>query len=200
MKTMKKWGVLLGVFALLTFGLVGCGGVNSATDANNQTDTDTNGTDDTDSVGDDIGDAAEDVGDAVGDVAEGAGDAVADLIDGTDGFDNYDDAHDYLLQRLGMKDTNANYEVRDENRELVSYDDTNEGYQFEIYDTSQNTDGEHKGTYYVDSKTGKVYRRKADDDTLKEVDVSVDTTGSTVDDTANQNTNTDTTNTTNTQN
>lgn len=167
MKNLKKLLTLMTTLALLTFVLVGCGGVNSATDSKNSTEAENDN-----NVADDVGDAAEDVGDAVGDAAEGAGDAVGDLIDGSNGFDNYDDAHDYLMQQMGMNDTKANYEVRNEKKDLVSYDNENQGYQFELYDTATNKDGERKGIYYVDSKTGKIYEKDEKNNNVTEVTIN----------------------------
>lgn len=167
MKQFKKLLTLMSTLALMTFVLAGCGGVNSTTDAQNNTEANN-----TNNVADDLGNAAEDVGDAVGDVAQDAGNAVGDLIDGSNGFDNYEDAHDYFMQQMGMNDTNANYEVRNAKKDLVSYDNENQGYQFELYDTANNKEGERKGIYYVDAKTGKIYLKDEANNKVTEVTIN----------------------------
>ena len=177
---MKKLVTLVATLGLLTFAFTGCGGVNSVTDARDNSTEDSVVGDVADGVGDavedvadGVGDVAQDAGDAVGDVADGAadmvgdaadsvGNATSDLIDGTNGFDNYDDAHDYLIQQMGYYDNGATYEIRNENRELVKYDDSDkkrEGYEFELYDTAQSKAGKRLGTYYVDSKKGTIYQK-----------------------------------------
>lgn len=176
----KKLVTLIATLGLFTFAFTGCGGVNSVTDAKDQTTEDSVVGDVADGIGDaaeDLGDAAgdmaEDAGDAIGDVADGAadmvgdaaegvGNATSDLIDGTNGFNNYQDAHDYLIQQMGYYDNGAVYEIRNENRDLVKYDDNDskrEGYEFELYDTAQNKAGKKLGTYYVDSKKGTIYQK-----------------------------------------
>ena len=91
------------------------------------------------------------------------------MIDGSNGFDNYDDAHDYFLQQMGNNDSAAKYEVRNESRDVTSYDDQNEGYQFELYDTANNAEGDRKGLYYVDKKNGKIYQRDEKSNKVNEV-------------------------------
>ena len=69
----------------------GCSNNNGDdTSATENTETDRSSTD-KDSVADDVGDAADDI-------IDGAEDAVDDIANG---FDNYGDAHDYLLNQLG---------------------------------------------------------------------------------------------------
>lgn len=132
-----------------------------------------------DKVGKDtVGDAADDVGDAAKDIADGAGDAAKDIVEGAgeaaddvaDGvgdaidnlgggsFDSYDDAKTYLLEKLKKDNSGANYEVRDEIKDLTAYNNNDsgaEGYQFSVYETDGN---EKIGIYYVDKDTGKIYR------------------------------------------
>ncbi len=185
MKNLRKLFLLMATLALLSFSLVGCGNVNSATSSKDSTedtaknddadkDTTDNMGDDLDNAADDVGDAAEDVGDAAGDLAEDAGNAVGDLIDGSKGFDNYSDAHDYFLQEMGRNDSSAKYEVRNKKEDLVSYDGENQGYRFDLYNTAENADGDHKGTYYVDSKNGKIYQKNGKGK-VKEVTIAAGT-------------------------
>lgn len=167
MMKFKKLVTLMATLAILCFAVAGCGKVNDATDAKDKNNN---------AVGEDADNAANDAADAVGDVADGAAnavddvaDGVADMIDGSNGFDNYDDAHDYFLQQMGNNDSGANYEVRNESRDVTSYDDKNEGYQFELYDTASNAEGERKGLYYVDKKNGKIYQRDEKNNAVNEV-------------------------------
>jgi len=101
-------------------------------------------------------DLIEDAGDAADRVADGAGDAVDNLGGGP--FDNYKEARKYLLNKLGKDNSSAHYELREEKEDLVSYN-TNDadalGYEFLVYETDGN---ERIGKYYVDKKTGKIYR------------------------------------------
>lgn len=111
---------------------------------------------DSNPVGDAVDDVADGVGEAVDDMGEGIGDAVDNLGGGS--FDQYDDAKKYLLDKIGKDNANANYEVRDEKGDLVSYNSADadaRGYQFSVYETD--TD-EKIGIYYVDKETGKIFR------------------------------------------
>lgn len=111
-------------------------------------------------VGKDVGNAVKDAGnvaeDVVDDVADGVGDAIDNLGGGS--FDRYEDARKYLLEKLSKDNKGAHYEVREETKDLTSYnhnDSGAEGYKFSVYET----DGEEKiGIYYVDKDTGKIYR------------------------------------------
>lgn len=168
MMKLRKCIAVMATMAVLSFAIVGCGSVNSATDSkgngNNQSVSE-----DADNAADDVGDAVDDVAQGVGDAVEDVGDAAADLIDGSNGFDDYDKAHDYFLQEMGFNDQNASYEVRDEKRDIVTYNGTEEGYRFELYDTANGAEGVHKGTYYVDKKNGKIYQKQDGKDKVKEV-------------------------------
>lgn len=171
MMKFKKLVTLMATLAILCFAVVGCGNVNDATDAKDN-DNKNN------TVGEDANNASDDAANAVGDVADGAADVVddvadgvADMIDGSNGFDNYDDAHDYFLQQMGNNDSAAKYEVRNESRDVTSYDDQNEGYQFELYDTANNAEGDRKGLYYVDKKNGKIYQRDEKSNKVNEVTI-----------------------------
>lgn len=110
------------------------------------------------------GGLADDVEDAADDVANGAKDAVDDVANG---FDSYDDAHDYLLNRLGKDNADAQYEVRNEKKDVADYKDGSKGYHFEIYDTSDSS-GKKYGDFYVDKDNGKIYRKNTDTKKIEE--------------------------------
>lgn len=179
---MKKWKKsVITILLLLTSVIVfaGCGnktdgtdttatehttgtensGVGASTENSTQTKDDNLG-EGMENAADDIGDAAEDViddaGKAVDDVADGVGDAIDNLGGGS--FDSYDAAKTYLLEKLKKDNAGANYEVREETKDLTSYNNNDsgaEGYQFSVYETDGN---EKIGIYYVDKDTGKIYR------------------------------------------
>lgn len=134
-------------------------GVGASTGTTTQTQGDTMG-EDMENAADDIGDAAKDVvedaGEAADDVADGVGDAIDNLGGGS--FDSYEEAKNYLLEKLKKDNAGANFEVRDEKQELTAYNNNDsgaEGYQFSVYETDGN---EKIGIYYVDKDTGKIYR------------------------------------------
>ena len=113
-----------------------------------------------DDAGNAVGNAVEDAGkaakDAVDDVADGVGDAIDNLGGGS--FDRYEDAREYLLDKLKKDNATASYEVREDNKDLISYNSNDsgaQGYQFAVYETDGN---EKIGTYYVDKENGKIYR------------------------------------------
>ena len=170
------------------FAVSGCGNnadtqestaASGTTEQKNDENSPENMTGTEDKVGKDtVGDAADDVGDAAKDIADGAGDAAKDIVEGAgeaaddvaDGvgdaidnlgggsFDSYDDAKTYLLEKLKKDNSGANYEVRDEIKDLTAYNNNDsgaEGYQFSVYETDGN---EKIGIYYVDKDTGKIYR------------------------------------------
>lgn len=144
MTTLKKILCLSLVTCSFSFALTGCG--------NSQTGS-TSGNNDNNIVSD----AADDVGNAAEDLADGVGNAVDDLV-GTNGFDNYDDAHNYFLKTMGNYHSDAQFEIRDENRNLTNYQEGSKGYHFKLYDTSNNQDGELFGEFYVDADTGVIYQ------------------------------------------
>ena len=97
-----------------------------------------------------------DTEDAVDDVADGVGDAIDNLGGGS--FDSYEESRDYLLNKLKEDNKKASYEIREENKELISYNSNDsgaQGYQFSVYETDKN---EKIGIYYVDKENGKIYR------------------------------------------
>lgn len=97
-------------------------------------------------------------------MADGVGDAVEDVANG---FDNYDDAHDYLLNRLQTDDKDGKYEVRNETRDEQEYKDGASGYHFEIYDANDDS-GKKYGDFYVDKDNGKIYKRNTKTEKLEE--------------------------------
>lgn len=110
----------------------------------------------------------EDIGNAADDVADGVGNAVDDLA-GID-YSDYDSANDYLMGQIGGTDNAGKYEIRNEDRELKSYDtsDTSKkGYRYEVYDTSKGN-GEKYGVFYVDQETGKIYKEGDKDNKIEE--------------------------------
>lgn len=94
------------------------------------------------------------------DIEEDAGDIMDNLGAGT--FDTYEDAKNYLMDKLETDNEDIAYEFREENESLTSYDSANpgaEGYQFHVYESEG---GKKTGDYYVDKDTGKVYRYTKD--------------------------------------
>ena len=182
-RTSKKILALVMTVMMVSFVFVGCGNddMNDATGGNETSTSTTNGTNQDNMDGNTtdngvVGDAAEGVGDAVGDVVDGVGDAVGDVVDGvgdatkditSGGFSSYEDAHDYLIDRLGHEDNQASYEIRNVKKDVVEYQNGQKGYQFEVHDTR---DGKDKkvGTFYVDQETGKVYKGDENNKELKE--------------------------------
>lgn len=143
MRKIKQLVSITLVFTMLSVCLAGCGNDNNSTSGNNTAD----------NAGDDVGNAVEDVADGVGNAIEDVGDAVSG------GFDNYSDAHDYFLDQMGNDNTDAQYEVRNESQDLMEYQSGSKGYRFELYDTSNDENGERVGEYYVDAESGLVYMR-----------------------------------------
>lgn len=156
MRNFKKNLRLTGIMCILCFIMTGCG------NNDNDTTTENNNTNSEDSVMDNIEDAVEDtadgVGNAVNDITNGVGNAVDDLV-GNNGFDNYKDAHSYFLDTMNSYHTDANFELRDENENLIDYQEGSKGYHFKLYDTSKNKEGELFGEFYVDSTSGFIYKK-----------------------------------------
>lgn len=153
MNVCKKYLVVLTIAVICTFGLTGCGNSDNASTSGNNTN----------NLAEDVGN---DVGNAVEDVADGVGNAVDDLV-GNGGFENYNDAHDYFMNTMGSYHTDAKFELRDEDQKLNDYQEGSKGYRFNLYDTSNNENGEHFGEFYVDATSGKIYRR-GEDGTISE--------------------------------
>lgn len=153
MKKFRHYMGLILLTGLFCFILTGCSNTApGSTSGNNDNKT-----------GDEM---ADDVGNAVDDVADGVGDAVDDLV-GKGGFDNYSDAHDYFMDTMGSYHSDAKFELRDEDKNLNDYQEGSKGYRFNLYDTSNNTDGELFGEFYVDANSGAIYR-KGDDGKVTE--------------------------------
>lgn len=157
---MKKSRKYLGIFTLglaVCFSMTACG--NSTTTGSTSGNNDNNVVEDVaEDAGDAVGDLAEGAGDAVGDVANGVGNAVDDLV-GNGGFDNYNDAHDYFLDTMNSYHADANFEIRDEDRDLNDYQEGSKGYHFHLYDTSKNDDGDLFGEFFVDANSGQIYQK-----------------------------------------
>lgn len=152
MKKFKNYLRLVTICFALCFTLTACGNSdNGSTSGNNDNAT---------------SDVADDVGDVVDDAADGVGDVVDDLV-GSGGFDNYDDAHDYFLDTMGSYHADANFELRNEDKNLNDYQEGSKGYHFFLYDTSSNESGDEFGEFYVDADSGLIYK-KGDDGTLNE--------------------------------
>lgn len=94
------------------------------------------------------------------DAEEGAaGDDTGNIMDnlGAGTFDTYEDAKNYLMDKLEADNEDIAYEFREETQDLTAYDSDNpgaEGYQFHVYESEG---GKKTGDYYVDKDTGKVY-------------------------------------------
>lgn len=95
-----------------------------------------------------------------------AGDTGDNLGAGT--FDTYEDAKNYLMDKLEADNEDIVYEFREETEDLTAYDSENpgaEGYQFHVYESES---GAKTGDYYVDKDTGKVYRYTRKDNKITE--------------------------------
>ena len=156
-KTMKLASFIFALTLAVSVVLTGCG--NGRKDSTTKGTTENNNASNT--TEDNLVDDAED---AVDDVADGVGDAVEDVANG---FDNYDDAHDYLLNRLQTDDKDGKYEVRNETRDEQEYKDGASGYHFEIYDANDDS-GKKCGDFYVDKDNGKIYKRNTKTEKLEE--------------------------------
>ncbi|MGN0154774.1 MAG: ubiquinone biosynthesis protein [Lachnospiraceae bacterium] len=192
MKKFKNYLYVIAVSCVLCFAMTGCGNSNNGSTSGNNTNNDNNGNNVVSDVADDVGNAAEDV-------ANGVGNAVNDLV-GNGGFTNYNDAHEYFLNTMSSYHADAQFEIRDEDRELNDYQEGSKGYHFKLYDTSKNENGELFGEFYVDATSGKIYK-KGENNAIEEYPIT--NTGNTTNGTnnstnngTNTNTNTSGTNTT----
>lgn len=159
MRKIKQFMFLSALCVAAAFTLTGCGN-NTAGSTSGNNNTDKN------DLSQDVSEAARDTADAAKDVAENIGDATDDLL-GSGGFDNYNDAHDYFLETMGAYHSDAEFELRDEDRELNDYQEGSKGYHFYLYDTSKNSSGERFGEFFVDATSGKIYER-GDDNVIVE--------------------------------
>lgn len=155
MKKSKTYVAML-LVVMVVLSLVGCGMKNEKNKDNAEATTgwsvgnpdntteDKNTTEEKDNVKDDLKDAAEDAGDMMDNLGAGT-------------FDTYEDAKNYLKDKLETDNGDVSYEFREETQDLTSYDSANpgaEGYEFHVYESE---DGKKTGDYYVDKDTGKVY-------------------------------------------
>lgn len=163
MKKLKLFVCVTCILAMGCFVLTACGDKNSTSGNNTQEQNGNaaNGTNGNNAM-DDAGNA---IGDAVDDVADGIGDAVNDI---TSGFENYGDAHDYFMKRMGEDNPKAQYELRNESEDLTAYDGNTQGYHFELYDTATNSEGERIGDFYLEPKSGKVYKKDSGSGNISE--------------------------------
>lgn len=176
MKNLKSYACLAALACAFSFVLTGCGSKASTSGNNVSSSTAETVRDAADRVGDAARDVAEGVGDAAKNVTTGVGDAVDDLL-GDGGFDNYADAHDYFLDTMGAYHSDANFELRNEDRALADYQEGSKGYHFYLYDTSRNSSGEKFGEFYVDANSGVIYKRGTGN-TLEEYPAGRSTTSS----------------------
>lgn len=178
MKVSKKNYLLLALSLLVCMCMTGCG---------NQDKPSTSGNNDSASTES----AMDDVGNAVEDVADGIGNAVDDLV-GDGGFDNYSDAQKYFMDTMSSYHGDAQFELRDENEKLTDYQEGSKGYHFYLYDTSNQSEGELFGEFYVDATSGMIYRL-GEDGTISEYPEKTDTnTTDNTDNNTNNNTNNNT--------
>ncbi len=153
MKNLKLFICITCILAMGCFVLAGCGS-NDSTSGNNTQENNSG----SDNANGSTGDDGSVIGGAVDDIADGVGDAVEDI---TSGFTNYSDAHDYFMDRMGKENANAQYELRNESEDLTTYDGSNKGYHFELYDTANNSDGKKVGDFYLEPNSGKIYQKDA---------------------------------------
>lgn len=167
MKNIKHFLCLSALCMITVFTLTGCG-QNTANSTSGNNNTDKN------DLSENVSDAARDVAggaaDATKEIADGIGDATNDLL-GKGGFDNYNDAHDYFLDTMGSYHADANFELRNEDKELNDYQEGSKGYHFYLYDTSKNENGEQFGEFFVDANSGRIYR-KGTDNSIEEYPVT----------------------------
>lgn len=163
MKSFKNYLRLVTIASVFCMAMTGCGNAASTRGNNDKTTT-------SESVAENVGSAAKDVAEGVGDAAKnvtnGVGDAVDDLL-GNGGFKNYADAHDYFLDTMGSYHSDANFELRNEDKNLTDYQEGSKGYHFTLYDTSKNEAGDLFGEFYVDATSGIIYK-KGNNNTFEE--------------------------------
>ena len=143
MKKQKTYVAML-LAALVILSLAGCGMKNSKDNAEATT-----------------GWSVENPDNTTKDKKEEDADGIMDNL-GAGTFDTYEDAKNYLMDKLTADNEDMSYEFREETQDLTSYDSGNpgaEGYQFHVYESEG---GKKTGDYYVDKDTGKVYRYTKD--------------------------------------
>lgn len=165
MKKLKLFVCATCILAMGCFVLTACGDKNSTSGNNTQEQNGNDNAADGANGGNAMDDAGNAIGDAVDDIADGIGDAANDI---TSGFENYGDAHDYFMKRMGEDNPKAQYELRNESEDLTTYDGSTQGYHFELYDTATNSDGERIGDFYLEPKSGKVYKKDSGSGNINE--------------------------------
>lgn len=170
---MKKILILSFCLMLMVFSLTACGneaggmgdgsgsgtgtGQNAGSESNNNTNHNNN-------LGSNIGNAIDDIGNAVDNV-------VNDVADGlTAGYETYDDAYNQFMRRLS--DSTGRYEVRNNDKDLTEYTSGSQGYHFELHDTQKKENESKVGDFYMDSRTGKVYKSTGNNGKVVEYDFS----------------------------
>ena len=149
MKKQKTYVAML-LVALVILSLAGCGMKNSKDNAEATTGWSVENPDNTtkDKKTTESTDAEDNI--------EEDADGIMDNL-GAGTFDTYEDAKNYLKDKLETDHQDISYEFREENEELTAYNSENpgaEGYEFHVYEADG---GKKTGDYYVDKDTGKVY-------------------------------------------
>lgn len=168
---MKKILILSFCLMLMVFTLTACGDDADGMGAGNGTGTSqnsgsngNNNTNKNNSLGSNIGNAVDDIGNAVDNVVD-------DVADGlTGGYETYDDAYNHFMGNLS--DSNGRYEVRNNDKDLTEYTSGSQGYHFELHDTQRTGNNSKVGDFYVDSRTGKVYKSNGKKGDVSEYDFS----------------------------
>ena len=149
MKKQKTYVAML-LVALVILSLAGCGMKNSKDNAEATTGWSVENPDNTtkDKKTTESTDAEDNI--------EEDADGIMDNL-GAGTFDTYEDAKNYLKDKLETDHQDISYEFREENEKLTAYNSENpgaEGYEFHVYEADG---GKKTGDYYVDKDTGKVY-------------------------------------------
>ena len=63
--------------------------------------------------------------------------------------------------------SDAQFELRNEDKKLNDYQEGSKGYHFYLYDTSRNKEGEKFGEFFVDATSGRIYQ-KGNDSSISE--------------------------------
>ncbi len=163
MKNFKHLLTLCIACSFFALCLTGCGSKNAKSFSGNN-DTDKN--DLSEDLSEATQNAADDIADGAKDIAEGISDATDDLL-GDGGFTNYNDAHDYFLDTMSAYHSDAQFELRNEDKKLNDYQEGSKGYHFYLYDTSRNKEGEKFGEFFVDATSGRIYQ-KGNDSSISE--------------------------------
>lgn len=162
---MKKILIFSFCLMLMAFALTACG--DNAGDMGNGTGSGTgshSNTNNNNSLGSNIGNAVDDIGNAVDNVVD-------DVADGlTGGYETYDDAYNHFMGNLS--DFGGRYEVRNNDKDLTEYQSGHQGYHFELHDTKKTGNDSKVGDFYLDSRSGKVYKSNGTNGDVSEYDFS----------------------------